>query len=177
MELQSLNVGCGSDLWGDVRVDCCTSFITMRFRPTVFADAEHLPFKGGSFKVVKASHVLEHLRNPAKALDEILRVATKELILSFPTEWDVLPLFLAPDLLSWKWAYTTRKNKLHLWVIRPEAVTRYLQKNGWESNYKKTYSYSVFHFLEGGRKAKYFRWLTNNSRIPFEYFVTATRRA
>jgi ubiquinone/menaquinone biosynthesis C-methylase UbiE len=38
----------------------------------------YLPFKDESFGVVKASHVLEHLRNPFKVLDEMLRVATKE---------------------------------------------------------------------------------------------------
>jgi len=78
--MKSLNVGCGSDPWGDVRVDVAFRFITMHFKPTVLADAHHLPFKDGSFELVKASHLLEHLRNPPKALDEILRVATKEVV-------------------------------------------------------------------------------------------------
>jgi hypothetical protein len=77
METRSLNVGCGSDPWGDVRVDVAFSFITRHFRPTVLADACYLPFKDGGFEVAKASHLLEHLRNPFKALDEVLRVATK----------------------------------------------------------------------------------------------------
>jgi ubiquinone/menaquinone biosynthesis C-methylase UbiE len=72
-------------------VDVAFRFITMHFKPTVLADAHHLPFKDGSFELVKASHLLEHLKNPPKALDEILRVATKEVVLKFPTELDVLP--------------------------------------------------------------------------------------
>jgi hypothetical protein len=68
MEMRTLNVGCGSDPWGAVRVDVAFSFITHHFRPTVLADASHLPFKDGVFEVVKASHLLEHLRNPFKAL-------------------------------------------------------------------------------------------------------------
>jgi len=69
--MKSLNVGCGSDPWGDVRVDVALRFITMHFEPTVLADAHHLPFKDGSFELVKASHLLEQLRNPQKALDEL----------------------------------------------------------------------------------------------------------
>ena len=176
MEMQSLNVGCGSDLWGDVRVDSSCSFITMQFKPTVLADAEYLPFKDGSFETVKASHVLEHLNNPFKAINEVLRVARKKALLSFPTEWDVLPFFVVLDFLSWKWAYRTRKNRLHLWIIRPEAVTKYLANKGWESTCRKIHTYSIFHFLEGGRKSKYFRWLTRNTRIPFEYLISAEKK-
>ena len=61
--MKSLNVGCGSDTWGDVRVDIASNFLSWHFRPTVLADAHYLPFKDGSFEVVKASHVLEHLRS------------------------------------------------------------------------------------------------------------------
>lgn len=71
-------------------------FITNKvFRPTILADACNLPFKDGSFEVVKASHVLEHLSNPSKALNEILRVATREIVLKFPTGYDVLPWFIS----------------------------------------------------------------------------------
>jgi len=104
-KIKSLNVGCGSDTWGGVRVDLAFRFITTQFKPTVLADAHYLPFKDGSFKSVKASHVLEHLKNPSKALNEILRVVTKDVILSFPTEWDVLPFFIVLNRLSFKWAY------------------------------------------------------------------------
>jgi len=93
--MRSLNVGCGLDRWGDVRVDVAFSFISAHFKPTVLADAHYLPFKDESFEVVKASHTLEHLRDPFKALDEIMRVATKNMILKFPREWDVLPWFIS----------------------------------------------------------------------------------
>jgi ubiquinone/menaquinone biosynthesis C-methylase UbiE len=151
----------------------------MRFKPTVLADAHYLPFKDGSFKAVKASHVLEHLRNPSKALDEILRVATKDVILSFPTEWDVLPFFVSqifpiPHFLSLKWVYQTRKKRLHLWVIKPEVIMSYLRNKGWECTCEKN-TLSVFPFFEGGRKAKYFKWLTRNFRIPFEYAILAKK--
>jgi len=59
--MKSLNVGCGSDPWGDLRVNVAFRFITMYFKPTILAAAHYLPFKDGSF-VVKASHVFEHLK-------------------------------------------------------------------------------------------------------------------
>ena len=98
-------------------------------------DAHYLPFKDGSFEVVKASHVLEHLRGLFKALDEMMRVATKNMILKFPAEWDVLPLFISnilpiPSFSALKWAYLTRKKRLHLWVIKPEVIINYLKSKG-----------------------------------------------
>lgn len=64
MEMQSLNVGCGSDPWGDVRVDIALCFITKRFDPTVLTGTQYLAFKDGNFKGVKAIHVLEHQKIP-----------------------------------------------------------------------------------------------------------------
>jgi len=175
MSMQSLNIGCGSDPWGDVRVDVSCSFLTASFKPTILADAHYLPFKDRSFEVVKSSHMLEHLKNPSKALDEILRVVTKELVLSFPTEWDILPLLITPHRAVLKWAYLTRKNRLHLWIIRPEAVLNYLRNKGWTATCEKRYPFSLFDFFSSGRKAKYFKWLTRHFRLPFEYTISAKK--
>jgi len=176
--MKSLNVGCGSDPWGDVRLDVAFRFITMHFKPTVLADAHHLPFKDGSFELVKASHLLEHLRNPQKALDEMLRVATKEVVLKFLTELDVLPWFVSnifpPSFSGLRWAYQTRKKRLHLWVIKPEVIINYLKSKGWECSCGKN-TFGFFHFLEKGRKAKYFKWLTRHFKIPFEYVILAKK--
>lgn len=177
-KIKSLNVGCGPDTWGDVRIDVAFSFITTSYRPTVLADTHYLPFKDGSFEVVKASHVLEHLKDPFKALDEILRVATKRIILKFPTEWDLLPYFISHILpLSFsalRWAYQTRKQGLHLWIIRPQVVINYFKSRGWKCEYKKG-TICLFASFTYGRKAKYFKWLTKHFRIPFEYVILARR--
>jgi len=50
----------------------------------VVGDVEHLPFKNGSFSNVYARHVLEHTNNPYRAFDELLRVASKFLVVSVP---------------------------------------------------------------------------------------------
>jgi len=143
-------------------------------------DAHYLPFKDGSFEVVKASHVLEHLRGPFKALDEMMRVATKNMILKFPAEWDVLPLFISnilpiPSFSALKWAYLTRKKRLHLWVIKPEVIINYLKSKGWECSCGKN-TFGFFHFWEKEREAKYFKWLTRHFRMPFEYAIMARNK-
>ncbi len=46
-------------------------------RPLVVADAEDLPFRDGAFDFVICSHLLEHVRNPAKLLKELQRVARR----------------------------------------------------------------------------------------------------
>jgi hypothetical protein len=178
LEMESLNIGCGSDPWGDVRVDVAFSFITASFKPNVLADAHYLPFKSGAFKVAKASHVLEHLRDPFKALEEMLRIKKSEL-LKFPTEWDVLPAFVSnilpfPRFSALKHAHITRKKNFHLWIISPQVILKYLESRGWKSSVSKE-SIGLFQFLESGRKAKYFRWLTKRARISCGARATSTK--
>jgi len=52
----NLNIGCGSDKWGDIRLDIHRTLST-----NLIVDAQNLPFKPNSFKLAKVSHVLEHL--------------------------------------------------------------------------------------------------------------------
>jgi 2-polyprenyl-3-methyl-5-hydroxy-6-metoxy-1,4-benzoquinol methylase len=51
-----------------------------------FADIAQLPFRPRSFDLVLAIEVLEHVPDPAAALDELARVATGHLVLSVPRE-------------------------------------------------------------------------------------------
>lgn len=43
-------------------------------RPTVFGDAQKMPFKDKSFDFIVASHLLEHMSDPDKFLQELQRV-------------------------------------------------------------------------------------------------------
>jgi hypothetical protein len=68
----------------------------------------------------------------------MLRVTTNELILKFPTEWDVFPAFISnilpiPNFSALKWTYITKKKNFHLWVINPQVIVKYLERNGWKS--------------------------------------------
>ncbi len=62
------------------------------------ADIENLNLKNEQFDLVLATEVLEHLKNPQKALKEIFRVAQKTVIVSVPNE----PFFCLGNLISGK---------------------------------------------------------------------------
>ena len=156
-----MNVGCGGDIWGEVRVD-----IVKTVKPTVVADAHNLPFVDCSFDVTKASHVLEHLDNPLKALDEIMRVTRKVVLLIFPTKEGETALFF----FNFPTAYRLRRDHAHKWIIDPKIVITHLKKNGWQIRDFKEDKMPFFFFLTGGRKAKYFKWLTNfNLKAPLSW--------
>jgi len=58
----------------------------------------HLPYKDNSFDLVICTEVLEHLKDPKKALSEIQRVALRYVILSVPNE----PFFMMANFLRGK---------------------------------------------------------------------------
>jgi SAM-dependent methyltransferase len=62
-------------------------------RPIVEADAQWLPFRDRTFDYVICSHVLEHVEDPARMLDELTRVASRGYI-ETPSE-------LAERLYGW----------------------------------------------------------------------------
>ncbi len=52
----------------------------------MFADATRLPFPDDAFDLALAIEVMEHIPQPARALDELARVCTGTLVLSVPFE-------------------------------------------------------------------------------------------
>lgn len=62
------------------------------------ADVYKLPFKDNSFDLVICSEVLEHLKEPEKALKELQRVCKRYVILSVPNE----PLFSIANFVRGK---------------------------------------------------------------------------
>lgn len=57
-----------------------------------------LPYKANSFDLVLCTEVLEHMDDPKKALNELVRVSKKYLLLSVPNE----PFFMFAQLLRGK---------------------------------------------------------------------------
>ena len=68
---RTLNLGCGKDGWGTDRVDL---YATPTTTLVANIDKQRLPYKDGTFDLVKMSGVLEHLKNMGFALDEVYRV-------------------------------------------------------------------------------------------------------
>jgi len=71
----------------DERIELCwVSCKASEVPPEGFllADAHHLPLKDGSFDSVCLSDVLEHVKDPRRALLEALRVAKEKVIVTVP---------------------------------------------------------------------------------------------
>lgn len=79
-------------------------------------DVENLRFKDKSFDVVISLCVLEHVKDPVKAIKELKRVCKKQLFIAVPNE---------PFFSFWRFM---RRCKEHLWNISPEILKYYLGK-------------------------------------------------
>jgi hypothetical protein len=84
-----LDVGCGANLTnpksipqGDV--NCDIQKPNRKITNFVLCDAQHLPFKDGTFSSVLANHVIEHVDNPFLMLKEMLRVANGKVTIVTP---------------------------------------------------------------------------------------------
>src|SRR3990167_2493384 len=74
MSHRTLNLGCGKDSWGNVRIDLYKTPVTTH---VLDIDKQKLPFKDNTFHVVKMYGVLEHFKNLGFVLDEVYRVMKK----------------------------------------------------------------------------------------------------
>jgi len=71
--MSSLNIGCGSEMTGDIRLD---KVLTKGVN--IIGDAENLPFRPDTFNEIYERNLLEHLSNPKKHLDEVQFVMKKD---------------------------------------------------------------------------------------------------
>ena len=80
-----LDIGCGRIPLTSKRVEVIHVDINRRGKHLeVLCDAQHLPFKDKSFKIVHASHILEHVDNPLAVLREIRRICNGLAIIKIP---------------------------------------------------------------------------------------------
>lgn len=129
-----LNIGCGYDFWGDVRLDSSHSYLGKRTTASIIADAQKLPFQDFSFEDVKASHVLEHLPDWRQASKEWMRVTKNKLIVSFPVGdgfkrhalCDIFHLNLSGLKIS------ALSRKLHVWEIKQEVIEKIMGSQGFK---------------------------------------------
>ncbi len=82
-------------------------------RPLIVADGHNLPFKDKAFDYVIASHIIEHMDDPARFCSELQRVSKRGFIAS-PTE-------LAEHMFYWtfhKWYVNKINNRL---ILHPKV--------------------------------------------------------
>jgi len=91
------------------------------------ASAQELPYKDGAFNVVIIKHIVEHLPDPQKAINEIGRVTEEDgiLILATPN--------LGSLLKAWKGkAWIGYQDPTHISLKEPEEWLRLIQGAGFE---------------------------------------------
>jgi len=78
-------------------------------RPTVVADAGHLPFGDRTFDFSWSSHLLEHLDDPAAYLRELARVSRRGIVIAPSGAWERLY-----PVAAHRWAVTLASPRLRL---------------------------------------------------------------
>ena len=93
-----LNLGCGPDTRGEVRIDKNHE----RAGANLIADAHFIPLRDKIVKIVYASSVIEHLESAFRGLLEMVRVARERIIVIIPNVhnlrriWKALRFPLSP---------------------------------------------------------------------------------
>lgn len=86
-----LDVGCFEAPLRDILKDGSYTGVDIAGRPDIELDlesVERLPFDDGSFDTVICVEVLEHLDNLHAMFDELVRVASRDIIISLPNCWN-----------------------------------------------------------------------------------------
>lgn len=79
----------------------------------------------GAFDLVIASEVLEHLENPKRAVEELLRISSKYLLISVPRE----PLWRALNMLRGKYVTSFGNTPGHIQHWGKNSMVRFLKKH------------------------------------------------
>lgn len=102
----NLNLGCGDDMIGEVRIDRRPEAYALN----IMGDAHSLPFRDKVFEGTVCYQVLEHLENPYRGLSEMKRVTKSKLYIKIPNVYyfrRILRALVHPY-------YKTRFGVLHL---------------------------------------------------------------
>jgi len=177
-----LNVGCGANTWGDVRLDVVRDYWLTKGKSAVniIADAQHMPFRDKCFDELRLHHVLEHIPNWKKALSECCRVAGKlSIIIPIDSyiprlEWHHIPPFLysLPTLGYFRYLLQIpRRTREHLWQFDINKLTSTLRTLGL-SNIHTQVIYDPL-FIASGQKGKPFVRLFQRFKKPSEWRIIA----
>ena len=119
-----LDVGSGLNSMGDVNIDIDLS---RRIGVFILADAQFLPFKDNCFDMVRATHVIEHLENPLRFINDAYRITNEQLLIICPHKYALKAKFEG-----------------HLWSFNVKWFEKALQSLGIMSYRIRTTFYMIF---------------------------------
>lgn len=145
----ALNVGCGTDTWGDVRIDLDRGYWRgKKHSINLFADARFLPFRDKCFAELRIFHVLEHIEDWKQALRECCRVS-KKLYIEVPKEPHILAAWLEAIKVTIKQFLKHEKKcayNRHLWEFNPKTLALFLRDLGFKNIRIQTFYASLIPF-------------------------------
>lgn len=176
-----LNVGCGSDPWGNVRLDiskCVPRWLGKKSTANIVADARFLPFRTKCFRELRIHQVLEHIVNWKKTLSECCRVSSKldimvPVVSSLPKmEW--VSLFsLSPAMLRSIFFDLRKRTREHLWQFNANKLASLLTRSGFmHVEISKTYR-PIIGLWGYGSKNRCFKLLSQRLKQPQSWRIIA----
>jgi|SRR6266571_5705627 len=153
----TINIGCGNDSWGDVRIDVQqtkSANLIMNFD-----SCERLPFSDKEFSQCRLFQVLEHSRNPQHLLSEAIRISDVVLA-KFPYKYDRVPFVLSmlTSFQPWQIKDAIIHSTLHflsqIKLMDSPMKHRWLIQPFGKSHINKI---RIPQILDHGRKAKFTR--------------------
>jgi predicted SAM-dependent methyltransferase len=153
--MEKLNFGCGLDY----KKGYTNADITPKVKADVYFDFEKFPypFKDNKFDRVYASHILEHLKNVVRILEELHRISKAGAIIEIKT-----PYFTTPGAMT---------NFHHITYFSSGTLNIFEPKSGYHY-----YTSASYHILEKkiafGRLYKYLglQFLFNKFQTVYEAF-------
>lgn len=133
------NMGCGSELWGEIRID-----LKRGSSANVLADLQFLPFRDDVFCDIRCISVLEHIDSWRSGLLELLRVSKNRIILEVPVNSDIRKTdvfrLLLPTPRNLRYFFTiperARETK---WQIKPGILEKIISKLGFSCHVEKVF--------------------------------------
>ena len=170
-----LNVGCGADPWGDIRLDIARQYFGKKSTLNMIGDAQHLPFRDKVFSESRMNDVIEHLPSWRQGLEEICRVTKNGIDLRFPVHSDLAHPTTNPDMFNSIFivgpryiAKLPQRRREHLWQFTPDTIVQEAKKNGFDANYTIQRK-PLFQTFTWKRLRKFFLSRILNANLVVEY--------
>ena len=147
-----LNLGCGEDMFGNVRMDVAKTKAT-----TITGDIEKkLPFKTEEFDIIYTQFLFEHLTNPHNFLKECLRILKKEGKLILITDnagfWGFHTGRYTKTLGTIHYGGYRFGEDMHYALYTPEHLRNHFEKAGFNVAFQKYQNYAETRDRAGWKK-------------------------